>query len=65
MRCSGCNGKSYRKVRNPSCPSKFCRLPCSRCDGSGIDPGQHVVTESQQPEDLDVIAKRTGRRELC
>lgn len=63
MKCRDCLGKTFRKVRNPACPAKFCRLPCLRCNGSGIDPGRDVITEPQQPEDVDVVAKRTGIRE--
>jgi hypothetical protein len=64
IKCRDCNGKGYRIVRNPACPQKRLRLPCFRCDGKKIDPGKDVVTEPQMPEDLDVVAKRTGIREL-
>ena len=64
VKCRDCNGKKYRKVRNPACPAKFLHLPCFRCNDTGVDPGKDVKTEKQMPEDLDVVAKRTGRREI-
>ena len=54
MNCLDCNGKGYMKVRNPSCRTKFVRLPCDRCMGAKTDPGPEVPRLELPYIDVDV-----------
>lgn len=54
QRCKQCWGKGRMVVQNPSCRAKTITLPCDRCNGTAIDPGEHVPMEELPYVDIDV-----------